>query len=428
VAFYAETLIPIFGPDTGIWGFHSLELDAGVRFEDWRNNATNVTVPKVALRWQPFDSQLTLRSTWGEGFLEPSMAQLYGPTLFAVGPTNFQGNTDAETLAEELPNRHIAPEHDRTWTGGFVYTPKSIPPQWGNLTFSVDLWDIERSGLIGSVAPQVIVDEFLGHVPGVIAITQPQKPRLGQRAVLFDPEDNFAGVASPLLNGGKQGARGLDLELQYQLQTQFGTFTSLTRTTYLEDFVFAFPGSKRAFHVAGRANNDFIEGTFFGNVIGGDGWMRWRGIENLDWTWKNWDLNWTVRYIGGYREEIFAKEIDGFEKLHFVNATWFNDASLSYSFIFEPPVEPQPVPGYSKGSKEVMTNKEGKPIESTAAYSMPCWKTVLNNTTLTAGVNDIFGEDPPPEFGFEHGNAFGYSSFLYDDLGRFVYGKITKKF
>jgi iron complex outermembrane receptor protein len=428
VAFYAETLIPIFGPDMAIPGLHSLEFDAGARFEDWRNNATNVMVPKVALRWQPIDGQLTIRSTWGEGFLEPSMTELYGPTLFALGPTNFQGNKDPETTVEELPNRHIAPEHDRTWTSGFVYTPKWIPPPWGNLTFSVDFWDIERSGLIGSVAPQVIVNEFVAHVPGVVAITQPQTPKLGQRAVLFDPEGNFAGVASPLLNGGKQDARGVDLELQYQLQTHFGTITSLTRTTYLEDFVFAFPGSKQAFHVAGRADNDFIEGSFFGQVTLGDGWMRWRGIENLDWTWKNWDLNWTVHYIGGYREEIFNKTIDGFEKLHFVNATWFNDASLSYSFMFTPPVESQPVPGYSKSAKEVMTSKEGKAIESAAAYSMPCWKTVLNNTTITVGVNDIFGEDPPHEFGFEHGSSFGYPASLYDDLGRFVYGKLTKKF
>jgi hypothetical protein len=150
--------------------------------------------------------------------------------------------------------------------------------------------------------------------------------------------------------------------------------------------------------------------------------MRWRGIENLDWSWKNWDLNWTVHYIGGFREEIFAKQFDGFGKLHFVNATWFTDASLSYSFIFTAPVESQPVAGFSKGGKE------GKAIESTAAYSMPCWKTLLNNTTLTVGVNDIFGEDPPTEIGFEDGNATKYPGFLYDNLGRFVYARLIKKF
>jgi outer membrane receptor protein involved in Fe transport len=434
VAFYGEIRIPIFGPDMGIPGLHSLEFDAGARFEDWRNNDTNALVPKVTLRWQPFDEQLTIRSTWGEGFLEPSMAELYGPTIFGLGPTDFTptGEKNPETTTEELPNKNLAPEHDRTWTGGFVYTPKWIPPQWGSFTLSVDLWDVERTGVIMAVAPQVLIDEFVAQgglgAGSVKIVKSPQKPKAGQQAILFDPEGNFAGVASPFINGGKQDARGVDLELQYQLQTRFGTFTSLTRTSYLEDFLFAFPGSPRAFHVAGRANNDFIEGAFFGQVTGGDGWMRWRGIENIDWAWKNWDLNWTVHYVGGFREEVLAKQFDGIEKLHYVNATWFNDASLSYTFLFMPPVESQPVAGYSKGGKEVMTSKEGKAIESTAAYSMPCWKTVLNNSTFTVGVNDIFGEDPPAEFGFEFGNSTKYPGFTYDNLGRFVYGKITKKF
>jgi hypothetical protein len=86
------------------------------------------------------------------------------------------------------------------------------------------------------------------------------------------------------------------------------------------------------------------------------------------------------------------------------------------------------VAGYSKGGKEVIKSKEGKEIESTAAYSMSCWKTILNNTQLTVGVLDIFGEDPPSETGFEFGNSTKYPGFNYDNLGRFVYGKITKKF
>jgi iron complex outermembrane receptor protein len=451
VAFYGELRIPIFSPEMGVPGLHSLEFDAGARFEDWRNNDTNALVPKVALRWQPFDEQLTVRSTWGEGFLEPSMTELYGPTIFSVGPAHFHGFAPAalfgppnsatnplqdvvnpETTIEEPPNRHLAPEHDRTWTGGIVYTPKWVPPQWGSFTFTVDLWDVERTGVLMTVAPQVIINEYEAEaVPGVgpiPTITTPARPKSGQTAVLFDPTGGFVGVASPPLSGGRQDARGVDLELQYQIQTPIGTFSSLTRTTYLEDFVFAFPGGKQAFHVAGRANNDFIEGSFFGSVTGGDGLMRWRGTEVLDWTWKNWDLNWTVHYLGGFREEIFNKKIDGFEKLHFVNATWFTDASFSYSFIFTPLVESQPVAGYSKGGKEVMTNKQGKAIESTAAYSMPCWKTVLNNTTLTVGVNNIFGQDPPTEFGFEFGDANEYPGFLYDNLGRFVYARLIKRF
>jgi len=44
------------------------------------------------------------------------------------------------------------------------------------------------------------------------------------------------------------------------------------------------------------------------------------------------------------------------------------------------------------------------------------------------GVNNIFGEDPPKEIGFEFGNAFGIPGSTYDNLGRFWYVRMIKKF
>jgi hypothetical protein len=108
-----------------------------------------------------------------------------------------------------------------------------------------------------------------------------------------------------------------------------------------------------------------------------------------------------------------------------VHPTWFTDAQLSYSLIFTPPVEATPVPGYSKGGKEVVGKEKETPP---TPYAMPCWKNILNNTTLTAGVTNIFGEDPPHSFGFESSNAIGYPGSYYDNLGRFWYVRMTKKF
>jgi hypothetical protein len=96
--------------------------------------------------------------------------------------------------------------------------------------------------------------------------------------------------------------------------------------------------------------------------------------------------------------------------------------------IFTPPVEPQPVAGYSKGGKEVVASKDGKAVESTAAYSMPCWKTILNNSTVTIGCNNIFGQDPPHAFGFFSSNLVNYPGSTYDNLGRFWYVELKKKF
>jgi hypothetical protein len=59
---------------------------------------------------------------------------------------------------------------------------------------------------------------------------------------------------------------------------------------------------------------------------------------------------------------------------------------------------------------------------------MPCWKTILNNSTVTVGCNNIFGQDPPAMFGIFFANANNYPGFEYDNIGRFWYVELKKKF
>ena len=439
---YAETLIPVFSPKWNIPGFYSLEFSAGVRYDEWLNNDTNAAVPKVGVRWQPFDESLTLRSTWGEGFLEPSGVQLYGPRRFLLGPAHFVGCAptalfgpcgsdsnpvqdvvEPETVIEQLPNKNLHPEHDRSWTGGIVYTPKWIPPKWGTLTLTVDFWNVERSGVAMYLSPSSIISGYnAGIFPGVVL---PAQPTLSTGpAVLFDPEGNFAGVTSPYINGGRTRTNGVDLGLQHQIETDIGTFSLLTRWSYLNEMVVNFPNS-RPRQAAGSSSSEWYIGDFFGDVTNPQAWLKWRGDTTFDWTWHNWDLNWTLHFLDGYWEQLYAVQFDGFWKRHWVHPTWFNDAQLSYTLIFTPPVEAASVPGYSKGGKEVVgKEKEAPPVP----YAMPCWKNILNNTTFTVGVSNIFGEDPPKSFAFELGNSIGYPGSLYDNLGRFWYVRMIKKF
>ena len=76
--FMRKPRLPVFGSEFTAPGLHALEFTAAARFEDFRNNDTNVLVPKFGVRWQPFDDSLTVRATWGEGFHEPSLIELFG--------------------------------------------------------------------------------------------------------------------------------------------------------------------------------------------------------------------------------------------------------------------------------------------------------------------------------------------------------------
>jgi iron complex outermembrane recepter protein len=426
-AFYAETRIPIFSPVTSTYytgdgknpqlqretkamipGFYSLEFTAGARFEEFLNNNTNVLVPKVGMRWQPFDEQLTLRATWGEGFREPSLEELFGSPLSTLEPSHDPmkgGVFEPETNTLISSNPGLQPEDSRSFSGGFVYSPKYVP----GLNLSVDFWDIERTGVVTApLADQVLQRELTGTLlPG--------------EKVERDIGGNITRILIRNQNIGNQEARGVDFGLYYQRPTPWGTFTSQTQVTYLDEFIF----QGFIFREFGPDNGN-LAGRTTDPGLSNEGWYKWKGNSSLEWTWKGFDLFTIVRYTDGFHE--FTPNLHH----HWVHQTFFFDGQLSYDFTaLLLPVETNPVPGYSKGEKEVVRGKDGAPLEKAAAQTSNYQRTVLDHllrgTIITIGCNNIFGQDPPKAWG-EGGNAVGYPGFTYDATGRFVYLRLTKRF
>ena len=416
-ALYAEASIPITSPLFNFPGLYSLELTAAVRYEEFRNNDTNVAVPKFGLRWQPLDETLTVRATIGKGFREPSLIQLYGSPTSALGlvtdtlPTSLGGppvpigdprRTEPEQNLVFTSSPALTPEDSVSFTTGIVWTPKFV----SGLTASIDLWDIEQTGLVtpSSIPGILHREQFGGLLPGEI--------------VERDAAGFINRVFVPFINAGSVRANGIDFGIQYVYPTSFGTFTALTQATWLNSYKFQTePGGKTS-ELAGV-------GVATVSSISNDGFLRWRGIQRLDWNWNGFDVIGTLRYFDGF------KELTGFGRNHYVSQTWMVDGQASYDFTFVPPVEQQPVAGYSKEGKDVSLDEKGRPIESATTqssnYGLPIWKRVLNGTTITLGCDNIFGQDPPRAYGFGANPTF-YPGFLYDATGRFVYLQLTKKF
>jgi iron complex outermembrane receptor protein len=397
-AFYAEGDIPVFSPMFSAPGFHSLEFTAAMRFEEFLSNDTNVLVPKFGVRWQPFDESLTIRATWGEGFHEPSLVELFGNATQFLAEGLHDPVTD-ETL-DETPvisrsNPNLQPEDSRSFSGGIVYTPRFVP----GLTLTVDLFNIESEGRVIGVSPQDTVNRVANGqgLPG--------------EAVTRDAEGHIILVEKAFQNGGSQKARGIDLGLQYQLETRWGTFTSLTQATFLDSFQFAPTPDLPETELRSSS-------TPFGSD---EGYLKWKGNSRLDWGWHGFDVGATAHYLDGFHEH------DRRGLIHYVKQTWFFDVQGSYDFSFVAPVETSPVPGYSKDVKEPIGTKDGIPTEGattqTANYGLPTWKRVLKGTTVTLGCNNVFGHDPP-----DANTSTNYADFAYDSTGRFVYLSLTKKF
>ena len=409
-AFYAEAALPVFGGNFTAPGLHALELTAAARFEDFRDNDTNVLAPKLGVRWQPFDDSLTLRATWGEGFHEPSLIELFGiPIQGFTGGQKDPLKDNAEI--DDVPfitrsNPNLQPEDSRNFTAGIVYTPKFVP----GLTLTIDLWDIESTGRAVVVDFQNVIDRAAtgNKLPG--------------EAVNRDEDGNITSLENSFQNAGSQKARGIDFGLSYQLETQFGTVTWLTQATWLDSFLFA--------ELPGAPVMELRSGIRPGpNSVPAEGYLKWRANSQIDWAWKGFDLALTAHYLDGFHETIIfiskgthhPPPIAVVNRPHYVKQTWFFDVRASYQFLLSSALPA--VAGYAKDGKS-SSEKQRPPEESGNAQMANCtWQRLLNDTTITLGCNNVFGQDPPTA-----ATTPNYADFLYDSTGRFVYLSLTKKF
>src|SRR5436190_423884 len=90
-----------------------LDINAAGRYEAFLNNDTSVAVPKIGVRWQPVDDTLTIRFTWGLGFREPSLEELYSAPISDIKQSLVPMNGGA--LVPETPilirrSRDLRPE------------------------------------------------------------------------------------------------------------------------------------------------------------------------------------------------------------------------------------------------------------------------------------------------------------------------------
>jgi iron complex outermembrane receptor protein len=369
-----------------------LDLNVAGRYEAFLNNDTNVAVPKVGIRWQPFDDSFTLRFTWGKGFREPALEELYSAPISDIQPSHDPMNGGAfepetTTLVQSSPD--LQPEDSETFSGGFVYTPKFVP----GLTISTDLWQIERTGVVQSA----FLDAVLARELAGTLLPGERVERL--------PDGTITRIVVSNRNEASQKANGVDLGIQYQYPTEsFGTFTWVTQATYLNSF--------EVQRVEGGPVEQ-LAGVTTDPGQSQEGYYRWRGISRLDWAWKGFDLVGTARFIDGFHEQ------DANLEDHDVAHRWLFDLQLSYDFGALVTPTSASSSNYSKDTKA--------PSSTVASTEMSFWDHLLKGTTFTVGVINLFDKDPPFSSG-QGGNAVGYPGFTYDATGRFYYLRLTKKF
>ncbi len=370
---YAETIVPIFGASFRARGFHALEFTAAVRFEAFSNN-TNVMVPKFGMRWQPFDESLTIRATWGEGFKQPTLVELFAPpvagTLDVFDPIRQEFVSELRTTF--LPNPNLQPEDSRNFNAGIVYSPKFAP----GFTVMIDLFNIETGGWVNpnpDTTPIIARIEGGNGLPGE-SLTRDANGQLTSLTYVS------------FVNSGTQKVRGADFGVTYERPTSFGTFRSDTQATYLDSYQFSPLPGQPELELRGSPVNFFSD----------DAYLKWKGVSRFDWTWRGLNTAVTARYYDGFHEfDVFGNE-------HWVNQAWLFDLQASYEF------------GSQSGGSET-------PRRQPFRNGWPAWRYLLDGAKLTLGCNNLFNHDPPR-------SNDNFPRFIYDTTGRFVYVSLTEKF
>ena len=222
-AAYAEFSLPVTAPAQKIPGLSTLELNASGRAEHYSDAGfKNTAVPKLGLRWQPVDSQVTFRASWGKGYRAPSLAELYQPQstsiVFNIADPLRAGKpgsniNDSATGQRQLVsggNLLLSPEKSESSTYGFLFQPKAL----SGLSLSVDFYKVDVTDRIGSPATPAIILANPTLFPGFVDRAGPTTG------------DTTNGLPGELLrirtvtgNYGTAVTKGVDFSAEYRLTT-----------------------------------------------------------------------------------------------------------------------------------------------------------------------------------------------------------------
>ena len=197
---FAETVVPLA---SGAALAETLDLNAAIRRTDYSTSGA-VTTWKVGLTYSPIDD-LRFRLTRSRDIRAPNLGELFSAgtsnTNNVLDPFNSNANTQYRGVNRGNPN--LKPEEADQWGVGMVLQPSALP----GFNASIDYYEIDLAGAIGSLPAQEIVDRcFEGNQIYCAAIT---------RGVAAGGTNIITEIAISPFNLAKRLNRGVDLELSY---------------------------------------------------------------------------------------------------------------------------------------------------------------------------------------------------------------------
>ncbi len=291
---YAEIEIPIVDKSHPLPGIYSMAFDGAGRYDDYSGNVGSSKVPKVSLKYQPFDDELTLRASAGKSFIAPQLYSLYGPTttgssdLISYTGSNGVNYTNVQFQAATGANPNLQPSTASTWDAGFVYTPKAVP----NLSITGDYFDTTQHNLISTLDQTTVIqsvedlgaaspyaaDVHFGSLTGP-AVNGDTPGQISSRPLSSVYISNFE------VNIGAVAIKGYDASVVYALPTKsFGKFEFNSTITVYDSYLIQILPTQNYYQYAGHVST-IASNTENESSGGGEGGTipRWKTYTSITW-------------------------------------------------------------------------------------------------------------------------------------------------
>lgn len=317
---FGELIVPVISPDMNVPLVHSFDLQFAGRFESYTTFG-DVAKPRIAASWRPV-SWLQVRGAWSLGFRAPGLPQLFESgiqrsntrtdwirceaDLRAGRIANFDDCTRTQSVVSNRSgSQDLTPETSENFTVGLTLDPP-LPDRLGNLTLTLDYWQIDQRNLIGIFGDSnAITLDYLERVNGG------SNPLVERAAPTAQDIADFAGtglapvgrviqVIDNYTNLSPRSVSGVDFGLYYNVRnTGAGNFSLRLNAARLIDF-FQEPGPQQAALIAAQEAGT-IDQTI--NIVGAEvlvrenGRPKWRFSGSLTWRLGGFGAGWYTTYI-----------------------------------------------------------------------------------------------------------------------------------
>ncbi|HEY8572471.1 TonB-dependent receptor domain-containing protein [Phenylobacterium sp.] len=369
----------------------ALNAQLAIRYEDYGGDTGSTTNPKLAIKWQATD-WLALRGSVGTTFRGPTAVN-----RAAGGATVLQGIIAAGNAFKSIDlfgNPAVGPESADTYNVGVIVSA-------GGLRATVDYWNFKLQDQIVTVPANVIATAIAGAGNGsqFVNCASPLRPLITFSSGNVCTQGvtraaDMQRIRSDTTNGPEVRTSGIDAQVEYRFPDMFaGEVTLAANASYVlkyEQAAFTYEGAlvSNAYSALGYTNYDRLPGTI----------SRFRANAYAEYTRGPHNLRLTINYIGGATDNR--------------GPTVIQTASNSGCTVANA--------GTTAGCSLITFGLRVEPfttVDLNYRVFLP-W-----DTTLTAGVLNVFDEDPS-----KARLELSYDPFIGNPYGRTVRVGVVKRF